>query len=854
MKQIMMAAILVLPRLVAAVDDCGESEASELASLNAPQPEPLPALGRTFDRSGELAEFTVFGTWNAIRAMTAMIQQYENAQQQHVVSFTPYDSNQILARLSRRECDVGVPFDSFVPDADRNSAGRFESFPIARFVVAVIVNAKSPARNITTEELRHIFTWDLMNGRNISSWKDVRGSRSAARIEIFRPDTFSPASLVFRKAVGIDGPFLDEFFDPVVHPRRERPTDAAVVEEVINQANAIGFVVYRYEENMDKRIQILGIAPTENVRPVIPSPSTVADGSYPLVDAVTLYLHPEAPAEAREFCKFAAGPDGANILKQFGLWPEHDLEDSRLEQNLAEVKKGGGTLITVFDLTGSAPLLNDLGLDFMKAKSAVRLSLLKSASQDEAVVDFVKGTSDLLLVDRPPASGSWELADMRRKLTPGAPSARQRLEEDQAHVARDDSTVNKPITFQSPLPVASNLSSGKNGSEGEEKTGQTSLNDSLSHKPLAASMSSSAFHVTTDKEMGGESPQDGEQTTLPHAVVLGRIAVGVIVHPENPLESLTVDEARAIFGGHTKKWPAVRGAAPAMHVFGLKHTDPITQLLKEKLAGLTRLSFNAQPDNEKVILAVATDPAAIGFVDLSRLSPEEKSVKPVPVLLPGQSLPGPAPPTKEKGSPQGKKGNTAGKGQGASRPHPGSLQEENDAASAGLEIPNPLSRTLTLYVSPSASQTAKEFADFLTSERCKETLARHNLLPPLQTGTARLASGPHPDSLRVGEGTMDLASTEEPLPLVLHEPRALPDPARVESKTDRKSEVPTSNRPAPPKLAADAPTVPAAPGAAGTPALSDKEKKWVIGGVAGLVLLAIGVGWLQAPHRKRKRR
>jgi len=166
------------------------------------------------------------------------------------------------------------------------------------------------------------------------------------------------------------------------------------------------------------------------------------------------------------------------------------------------------------------------------------------------------------------------------------------------------------------------------------------------------------------------------QSPIPRSIELGRMAVGVIVHPENPLESLPIDEAKSIFCDEIKKWPAVRGAAAAMHVFGLRNTNPIAQLLKESFnrdpkgsARHATLKCTAQPDNEKVILAVARDPAAIGFVDMSQLPPNDKSVKLVPVC---------------EGTGKGK-----------------------------VPTSNPLPRTLTLYVSPNASQVAKDFAEFL---------------------------------------------------------------------------------------------------------------------------------------------
>lgn len=195
-----------------------------------------------------------------------------------------------------------------------------------------------------------------------------------------------------------------------------------------------------------------------------------------------------------------------------------------------------------------------------------------------------------------------------------------------------------------------------------------------------------------------------ETFSAPRSVVIGHLAAGIVVHPENPLKSLTLDEVKAIFSGMVKKWPAVRGAAPPIHVFGLKRNKPVAQLLKEKLfKGEKRklLKYKAQPNNEKVISAVASDPAAIGFVDLSQLSPEEKSVRLVPVLPPGQSL------VKQKTTKNTKKTN-----------------EKRD-------VPPPLSRTLTLYISPKASLMAMDFAKFLTPEHSKAILTQHHLQPPL---------------------------------------------------------------------------------------------------------------------------
>ena len=322
-----------------------------------------------------------------------------------------------------------------------------------------------------------------------------------------------------------------------------------------------------------------------------------------------------------------------------------------------------------------------------------------------------------------------------------------------------------------------------------------------------------AFSQRTRGSDPAQSPIPNLQS--PRSIELGRMAVAVIVHPENPLDSLPLDEAKSIFCGEVKKWPAVRGAAATMHVFGLKHTDSTAQLLKEKLVEHGRsLKYNTQPDNEKVILAVARDPAAIGFVDMSQLPPNEKSVKLVPVC---------------EGTGKGK-----------------------------APTSNPLSRTLTLYVSPNASQTAKDFADFLTPEHCKETIAQYNLLPPLHTQETKLAKA---KPAREGP-QIDLASANEPIPLLLDDPDAPQDQAKPRKFAAKpKPVIPAPEQPAPPKVTADAQPAtetesePApTQGHPGSPSLSDDEIVWLVGSIVGVVVLALGVGWLRAPHRKRKRR
>ena len=411
--------------------------------------------------------FAARGTWNGIRILTTLIQRYGGDHQAHFINFTPADSDQIPGFLLHHACDVGMTLDSRLPEKAMQSADRFENLTLGRFVVCVAVNAKSPVRTITLDDLRGVFAGKLL------LWQDVRGSGTSGWIEAYHPWAFSTQGMLFQKKAMLGRGYVDRPLAPsaiprsgkksdakvgagkegeaVTAPRREKQADAGVIGAVIKQPGAIGFVLCPCDGHLDKRIRILGIAPSEDAKPVFPTPSTVADGSYPLVDSLTLYLHPDAPASAREFCKFATGPKAAQIVKQFGLWPEYELNEVRGNERLTEVKAGNAEAIVVCDLTGSKGILKDLSTEFVKAKAAVELKFVGKA--EEAVEKLNKGEIELLLADGPIAEG-------------GAPS--------------------------------------------------------------------------------------------PKPVELGRMAVGIIVHPENPLASLPLGEAKAIFCGKVKKWPPVR--------------------------------------------------------------------------------------------------------------------------------------------------------------------------------------------------------------------------------------------------------------------------------------------------------
>ena len=335
------------------------------------------------------SSFTVYGTWSALQAISAIVGRYENDRQSHGVNFMPVSSEQIMGMLARHQCDVGIPFDSFAAKPGEKTTGKYERFPLGRFVIAVAVNERNPLRAISLGDLQTAFALNLMTGPR--SWKDITGSGSSMQIEAYRPDKFCPEGWFFQRRVLFGGPFADELSAASIAQHKKK-SDAQIIAAVAEQANAIGFIRYPFDKIKEKRIRILGIAKEKRSSRIYPSPATLADPAvdYPLADTLTLYLHPNAPAEARKFCKFASGAEAAKIIKQCGLWPEYELDEVRGVKRLNDVKAHRGAEIIISGSPAWQGLMKDLGVEFSKAKTAVEIKY-HAVSPDAAVGEFVGG-------------------------------------------------------------------------------------------------------------------------------------------------------------------------------------------------------------------------------------------------------------------------------------------------------------------------------------------------------------------------------------------------------------------------------------------------------------------------------
>jgi phosphate transport system substrate-binding protein len=148
---------------------------------------------------------------------------------------------------------------------------------------------------------------------------------------------------------------------------------------------------------------------------------------------------------------------------------------------------------------------------------------------------------------------------------------------------------------------------------------------------LRAGESELAMLSWLDVDPPGFRSGDGQLDPEWETFLVGRDAIAIIVHPDNPVQELGLLQVRAIFGGRVYEWSAVGGRA------GQGLVQPMS---REEGAGV-RAAFEAlameglpvtpraivMPTGKALVDYVADHPEAIGYVSMAETSNRVRPLK-----------------------------------------------------------------------------------------------------------------------------------------------------------------------------------------------------------------------------------
>ncbi len=105
-------------------------------------------------------------------------------------------------------------------------------------------------------------------------------------------------------------------------------------------------------------------------------------------------------------------------------------------------------------------------------------------------------------------------------------------------------------------------------------------------------------------------------------------AIAVIVHPDNPIDSLTTEEVRAIFAGEIENWSQLGGRDKKVGLVNRDEASGTREAFDSIVMGDTPFDRTAAvlPGTGQVRSVVANAPGAIGYISLGFVNDEVKAV------------------------------------------------------------------------------------------------------------------------------------------------------------------------------------------------------------------------------------
>lgn len=210
-----------------------------------------------------------------------------------------------LAALQNNTTDIANSSRAIRP-AERASAIRAfgknpREYKVALDGLSIYVNAQNPIQEISTEQLKEVFTGKIRN------WKELGGSD--APITVYSRENSSGTYEFFKEHILKGADF--------VASAQTMPGTAAVLQAVAKDRNGIGYGGAAYGTGAKhlsvKKDQGPAVEPTEE---------TVLNGSYPISRFLFMYMNPDKDkGELAAFMNWIRSDAGQAVVKNVGYYP-----------------------------------------------------------------------------------------------------------------------------------------------------------------------------------------------------------------------------------------------------------------------------------------------------------------------------------------------------------------------------------------------------------------------------------------------------------------------------------------------------------------------------------------------------
>ena len=147
---------------------------------------------------------------------------------------------------------------------------------------------------------------------------------------------------------------------------------------------------------------------------------------------------------------------------------------------------------------------------------------------------------------------------------------------------------------------------------------------------IAALINKQTDIANSSRELSAKEEEAAKKAGVnPFRVAFATDAVSVILHPENPLSKLTIDQLGKIFKGEIGNWKEVGGPDLKISLYGRQSNSGTYVFFREfVLKGDYSQHMKSMNGNAQIVEGVQRDKAGVGYVAVGYVVGEKGEVKP----------------------------------------------------------------------------------------------------------------------------------------------------------------------------------------------------------------------------------
>ncbi len=233
------------------------------------------------------------GSTSMEKVIGALGEAYEKANPEINFTYNPTGSGAGIIAVAEGGCHIGLS--SRRLKEDEKALGLRETF-LAYDGIAIIVNPQNPAENLTTSQIKAIYTGEI-----------TRWSGTNTEIVLVGREAGSGTRLGFEAVTDTEN---------ACKYRQELTSSGDVIATVAQNPNAIGYTSVASVKGNVKILSIDGIAVSE---------ATIKNGEYALQRPFVLVTKTDTPLPeaAQNFFDYATSEAAADIIRKAGVIPNY---------------------------------------------------------------------------------------------------------------------------------------------------------------------------------------------------------------------------------------------------------------------------------------------------------------------------------------------------------------------------------------------------------------------------------------------------------------------------------------------------------------------------------------------------